>query len=64
MFSQGCVGCEGMTEHGHASPIEMPSICVLVDGQIGDKLSMSTFHRVGSGIMGTDDACVDGWDSK
>jgi hypothetical protein len=64
MFSQGWVGCEGMTEHGHASPIEIPSICVRVAGQMGVRLSMSVFHSVGSGIMGTEEAWVVGCDSK
>jgi hypothetical protein len=60
MFSQGCVGCDGMTEQGHASPMGTPSICVLVAGQMGVRLSMSVFHSVGNGMMGTDEACVVG----
>lgn len=56
MFSQGLVGCEGMAEQGQASPREMPSICVRVEGQIGDKPSMMTDQRVGTGMMGTDAA--------
>jgi hypothetical protein len=56
MFSQGCVGCEGITEQGHASPIEMPSICVRVAGQMGDRLSMRVSQSVGSGIIGTEEA--------
>lgn len=64
MFSHGFVGWEGMTEHGHASPREMPSICVRVFGQMGDRPSIKAVQRVGRGIMGTEEACVVGWDSK
>jgi len=64
MFSQGCVGCEGMTEHGHASPIGNPSIWVRVAGQMGVKLSISVFQSVGRGMMGTEEACVVGCESK
>lgn len=42
----------------------MPSICVRVAGQIGVRLSMRVFHSVGKGMMGTDDACVVGCESK
>jgi len=56
MFSQGCVGWEGMIEHRQASPIEMPSICVRVDGQIGDRPSIKTDHSVGRGMIGTEEA--------
>jgi hypothetical protein len=64
MFSHGCVGCDGMTEHGQASPMGTPSICVLVAGHIGVKLSMSVFHSVGRGMIGTDDAWVVGWERR
>jgi hypothetical protein len=40
--------------------MEMPSICVRVDGQMGDRLSMRVFQNVGMGMMGTEDACVEG----
>lgn len=56
MFSQGCVGWDGITEHGHASPMGIPSIWVRVAGQIGVKLSMSVFQRVGRGTIGTEEA--------
>jgi len=64
MFSHGWVGCDGMTEHGQASPMGTPSICVLVAGQMGVKLSMRVFQSVGRGIMGTDDACVVGCERR
>lgn len=57
------LGC-GMTEQGHASPREMPLMAVRDGGQMGAKPDMSTFHRVGKGTIGIDDACVDGWANK
>ena len=53
-----------MTEHGHASPIGMPSIWVRVAGQMGVRLSISVFQRVGRGMMGTDEAWVVGWERR
>ena len=64
MFSQGCVGWEGMTEHRQASPIETPSICVRVDGQMGDRPSIKTDHSVEMGIIGTEEAWVEGCESR
>lgn len=61
MFSQGDAGGEcGMALHGQASPTDTPSICVLEDGQIDDRPSISTDQSVGKGTIGTDDARVDG----
>jgi hypothetical protein len=53
-----------MTEQGHASPMGTPSICVRVAGQMGVRLSISVFHRVGRGMMGTEEAWVVGCDSR
>ena len=53
-----------MDEHGHASPRETPFTCVLDAGQMPARLSTRTFHRVGIMMIGTDEACVDGWDSR
>lgn len=61
MFSQGCAGGDwGMEEQGHASPSDTPSIWVRVLGQMDASPLMSTVHRVGMVMMGTEDACVDG----
>jgi hypothetical protein len=65
MFSHGCAGGDlGMLEQGHASPIGTPSKCVLDEGQIGSKPSISTSHKVGRRTMGTDAALVVGCDSR
>lgn len=64
MFSHGCVGCEGITEQGHASPRGIPSICVREAGQMGARLSMRTFQSVGRGMIGTEEACVDGCERR
>ena len=64
MLSQGWFGCEGIREYGQASPMRVPSICVLPDGQIGESVSTRTVHNVGTGIRGTDCALVDGCESK
>ena len=53
-----------MTEHGQASPMGNPSICVREAGQMGVKLSMRVFQSVGRGMMGTDEACVVGCESR
>lgn len=53
-----------MVDRGQASPSGVESIWVLDAGQTGASPSMRTVHRVGSGIIGTDDACVDGWASR
>lgn len=61
MFSHGWPGGDdGKSEHGQASPIAAPSILVLDAGQMDDKPSMRTDHKVVMGTMGTDDASVDG----
>ena len=61
MLSQGCAGGDdGRAEQRHASPIEIPSIFVRDGGHIGDRPSMRTDQRVGTIIIGTDDARVDG----
>ena len=64
MFSHGWVGCDGITEQGQASPIETPSIWVRVGGQIGERPSIRTAQRVGTGITGTECAIVDGCDRR
>lgn len=49
MFSQVP---DGMLVQGQASPREVPAIVVRVAGQIGERPSMSTDQRVGSGTIG------------
>jgi hypothetical protein len=63
MFSQGG-GDDGIAEQGHASPIDTPSIRVRVAGQIVDKPSIRTDQSVGSGIIGTEEAWVEGCDRR
>ena len=59
MFSQGLAGgAGGIAVQGQASPMDMPSTWVRVVGQMGDKPSIKTVHKVGKGTIGTDDACV------
>lgn len=53
-----------MTERGHASPIDTPSICVRDDGQIGARDSIKKFQNVGKRTIGTEDACVLGCESR
>lgn len=58
MVSQGAlVGEVGMDESGQASPSAVPSIAVREEGQIGASPSISTPHRVGRRMIGTEDAC-------
>lgn len=65
MFSHGCAGGDaGMAEQGHASPIDIPSTCVREGGHMGDSPSISTDHSVGMGIIGTEEARVDGCESR
>lgn len=61
MFSHGSAGGdEGIALQGHASPIDIPSIWVRDGGHMGDNPSIRTFHRSGTGMMGTEEASVDG----
>lgn len=61
MLSHGFAGGDGgMSEHIQASPIEVPSICVLDEGQIGDSPSIKADHRVVIGTIGTEEANVEG----
>ena len=53
-------GC-GMEEQGQASPSEIPLMAVRDWGQMGANPDMRTFQSVGSGTIGIDEACVDGW---
>jgi hypothetical protein len=67
MVSQGAepgVEFAGMVERGQASPREVESISVREGGHIGARPSISTCQRVGSGTIGTEDACVVGCDKK
>lgn len=65
MVSQELAGGEeGKEEHRQASPMDIPSICVLDGGQMGDSPSIRTDQRVGMEIMGTDEASVDGCESR
>lgn len=56
----GAGGDLGRFEHFHASPMGIPSTCVLEGGQIGENPSISTDHKVVIGTIGTDEASVDG----
>ena len=59
MFSHASFGGDcGIEEQGQASPREVPSTTVLVDGQMLERPSMRTDHSVGRGTTGTEDACV------
>ena len=61
MVSHGCAGGEaGIDLHGQASPRETPAMVVREEGQMGARPSMRTSHRVGSGMIGTDETNVDG----
>ena len=61
MFSHDRAGGDvGIVEQFHASPNDIPSIFVRVAGQISERPSMRTDHRVGKGTTGTDAASVMG----
>lgn len=62
MDSQGCT--EGIIESGQASPMETPSTCVRVAGQIGARQSMRRFQKVGRRTIGTEAAWVVGWERR
>ena len=65
IFSHGSIGGEeGIEEHGQASPREIPTICVRESGQIEDRPSITTDHRVGMVMIGTELARVDGWERR
>ena len=51
-------------ERGHASPMEMPSIWVRLEGQIGPRPLVMTPQRVGRRTMGAEEAWVVGWEIK
>lgn len=51
-------------ERGQASPSETPESCVLEGGQMGARPSMRMCHSVGRGTIGTEEACVDGWERR
>jgi hypothetical protein len=54
----------GIVDNGQASPRETPSSCVRDGGHMGARPSIRTCHRVGSGTIGTEEACVVGWEMK
>lgn len=58
------VGSLGRVERGQASPREVLSRTVRDEGQTGARPSMRTDQRVGRRTIGTDEACVDGWEIK
>jgi len=59
--SHGSAGGErGIDEHGQASPRDIPSILVRVEGQIVERPSTRTAQTVGRGTTGTEEACVEG----
>jgi hypothetical protein len=53
-----------MVDRDQASPSEVESIWVRDGGQMGDKPSIKTCHKVGKETTGTEDACVVGWEMK
>lgn len=61
MLSHGFAGGDwGISEQTQASPIEVPSSCVLESGQIDDSPSIKTDHNVVMGMIGTEEAKVEG----
>jgi len=65
MLSHGCEGGDGgMDAQGQASPRETPSMLVRVDGQTLERPFMRTVQRVGTVMMGTEAACVVGWERR
>lgn len=65
MFSQGWAsGGEGIEEQGHASPRETPAICVRDAGQMDARPSVRTLQRVGTVMMGAEEAWVDGCERR
>ena len=65
MLSHGEEGGDGgMDEQGQASPRETPSIRVREDGQTPDRPFMRTVQRVGTVMMGTEEAWVVGCESR
>lgn len=64
MLSQGReFGLEaaGMELRGQASPMEVESMMVRVDGQTGARPSIRTLQRVGRGTIGLPRWMVRGW---
>lgn len=53
-----------MDEHGHASPRDTPSIWVRVDGHTLERPLMRTFQRVGTVMIGTEEAWVEGCERR
>lgn len=53
-----------MVDSGQASPMDVPSIVVREGGQIGARPSIKTDQSVGSRTIGTEDACVEGWEMR
>lgn len=65
MFSQDWPGGDdGIDEHGHASPNDMPSISVRVGGHTLPSPLIKTDQSVGMVMIGTDDAWVEGWERR
>lgn len=65
MVSQGWAGGEGtMDLQGQASPSGVAPMQVREEGQMPARPSIRTFHRVGRATMGTEEASVEGCDSK
>ena len=65
IVSQGWAGGDcGIDRQGQASPIEVFAITVRVEGQIGARPFTKTSQRVGRGTIGTEEARVDGCDSR
>lgn len=54
----------GMELRGQASPREVESIMVRVEGQTGARPSIRTDQRVGRGIIGLPRWTVRGWDRR
>lgn len=54
----------GMELRGQASPREVESIVVRLEGQMGARPSIRTDQRVGRGIMGLPRWTVRGWERR
>ena len=53
-----------MLRQGQASPSGVPAREVREEGQMEPRPSMRTVQRVGRGMMGTEEARVEGWERR
>jgi hypothetical protein len=65
IVSQAWAGGEaGMLRQDQASPSGVPAREVREEGQMEPRPSMRTVQRVGRGMMGTEEARVEGWERR